>query len=333
MRGTARQPSANRDRHRHDRRVRAGDGQEDRRVIEATHDRASVRIPGQACGTTPRHRTSSTCRRRRRRATTARSPRLRLTATMMIPSTPITVNARTCDHPRSSGLTTTESTHPTVSARSEIPSWFPHVPRRECLTHEHTPTNATSAPWRPRLRPRPGARRHRGRHLRRSGADPVPTRAQRLPAHRPRQGDLRRLRHRRGVRRHLQPALRRHQPRHRRHRVRRRRSSTTSRWLGLRAGRAALRQPTTSSSSTSGPSTSIDARAWPTSTTRTARRSRAQRGGYGKPGVESPYRDRDRSTRTSTCSGACAPASSPTARACCGPRSTCSTRTCSCAIR
>ena len=59
----------------------------------------------------------------------------------------------------------------------------------------------------------------------------------------------------------------------------------------------------------------------------------AQRGGYGKPGIESPYPQSVRSTRTSTCSGGCAPASSPTAHACCAPRSTCSTRTCSCAIR
>ena len=34
-------------------------------------------------------------------------------------------------------------------------------------------------------------RRHRAGHLRRARADPVPTRAERLPAHRPRQGDLR----------------------------------------------------------------------------------------------------------------------------------------------
>ena len=92
-------------------------------------------------------------------------------------------------------------------------------------------------------------------HLRRPRADPVPTGAQRLPAHRPRQGDLRRLRHRRGVRRRLQPALRRHQPRHRGHRVRRRRSSTTS-LARLPAGRARSTRPTTSSSSTTGPSTS-----------------------------------------------------------------------------
>ena len=59
----------------------------------------------------------------------------------------------------------------------------------------------------------------------------------------------------------------------------------------------------------------------------------AQRGGYGKPGIESPYRDR---------SGRGEPRPAPAdarrrvrrrRRASCAPRSTCSTRTCSCAIR
>ena len=57
--------------------------------------------------------------------------------------------------------------------------------------------------------------------------------AERLPAHRPRQGDLHRLRAGARVRRHLQPALRRHQPDDGRRRVRRRRSRPTSRWLGF----------------------------------------------------------------------------------------------------
>ena len=48
-----------------------------------------------------------------------------------------------------------------------------------------------------------------------------PARAQRLPAHRPRQVDLPELRHRPGVRRQVQPALRRHQPQQGRRRVRR----------------------------------------------------------------------------------------------------------------
>ena len=123
-----------------------------------------------------------------------------------------------------------------------------------------------------RHRPRPGARRHRGRHVRRPGADPVPTGAERLPAHRPRQGDLRRLRHRRRVRRDLQPALRRHQPRHRRHRVRRvdHRRSHLARFP---AGQAAVRVRLLRAALRCGPSIS-STRASPTSTTRTARPSR-----------------------------------------------------------
>ena len=59
----------------------------------------------------------------------------------------------------------------------------------------------------------------------------------------------------------------------------------------------------------------------------------AQRGGYGKPGVESPYRDRTCRREPRASSAACAPATCPTARTCCAPRPTCSTRTCSCATR
>ena len=59
----------------------------------------------------------------------------------------------------------------------------------------------------------PGNRRaaQRERPVRRPGAHPVPARAQRLPAHRPRQGHLHRLRHRGAVRGEVQPPLRRHQ--------------------------------------------------------------------------------------------------------------------------
>ena len=83
----------------------------------------------------------------------------------------------------------------------------------------------------------------------------------------------------------------------------------------------------------SGPSTADHQRASPTSTTRTAETISAQRGGYGKPGVESPFRDR-------THRGEPRPVPTHARRrvrrrlpACCGPRPTCSTRTCSCAIR
>ena len=46
----------------------------------------------------------------------------------------------------------------------------------------------------------------------RSRAHALPSRAERLPAHRPREGCVDRLRHREGLRRPLQPAFRRHEP-------------------------------------------------------------------------------------------------------------------------
>ena len=51
------------------------------------------------------------------------------------------------------------------------------------------------------------------------------------------------------------------------------------------------------------------------------------------PGRNSPYRDRGRWRRTWTCSAACGPGSSPTARGRCGRRSTWRTPTCTCATR
>ena len=75
--------------------------------------------------------------------------------------------------------------------------------------------------WRGQLRPRHHRRRPGQQEARRPRRHALPARAERLPAHRPRQGDLRRLRPGAGVRRHLQPALRRHQPDHRGRRVRR----------------------------------------------------------------------------------------------------------------
>ena len=50
-------------------------------------------------------------------------------------------------------------------------------------------------------------------------------------------------------------------------------------------------------------------------------RMRSQRGTLTEPGQNCPTAT-GRSRRTSTCSAACAPASSPTAPACCAPRST-----------
>ena len=182
-----------------------------------------------------------------------------------------------------------------------------------------------------RHRPRPGACRHRSRHLRRSSADAVPTGAQRLPARRPRQGDLRRLRRRRGVRRDLQPA------------------TTTTPTPTPKTSSSPGRSSTTSPGSASRRASRCYASdyfeqlyewaehlvvAGPRLRRRPGRRDhlgaarRLRQAGHREPVPRSR-----RSTRTSTCSGGCEPASSPTARACCAPRSTCSTRTCSCAIR
>ena len=85
---------------------------------------------------------------------------------------------------------------------------------------------------------------------RRTRRDAVSARAERLPAHRPREVDLPELRRRRRVRRHLQPALRRHEPDEGRRRVRRLDQGRRA-LARLRVGRACFTRPTTSSSSTS----------------------------------------------------------------------------------
>ena len=65
----------------------------------------------------------------------------------------------------------------------------------------------------------------------------------------------------------------------------------------------------------------------------TADEMREYRGTLTEPGRDSPYRNRDRSTKISICSAACAPASSRTARTCCARRSTWRRATSTCAIR
>ena len=170
---------------------------------------------------------------------------------------------------------------------------------------------------------------HRGDHrrgpsragkLRRPRAHALPARAQRLPAHRPRQVDLPQLRHRRGVRRPVQPALRRHQPDQGGGGVRRvdQRGRPLARLrLGrpavLRLGllRAALRVGRAADPQGQGLRLRPDRRRDP----RVPRH--ADRARPGQP-VPRPLASR----RTSTCSGACARASSPTAPACCARRST-----------
>ena len=149
---------------------------------------------------------------------------------------------------------------------------------------------------------------------------PLPARAERLPPHRPRQVDLPQLRPRRGVRRQVQPALRRHEPETEEQEYVESIEDDV-RWLGFdweehlyyasdyfeqlyefaveaHRGRQGVRRQ---------PQPRRDPRA----------PRRLQRAGRGEPvprAVASP--------RTSTSSRACAPASSPTARTCCAPRST-----------
>ncbi len=157
-----------------------------------------------------------------------------------------------------------------------------------------------------------------GRHRVRRHA--LPARAQRLPPHRPREVDLPELRHRAGVRRPLPPALRRHEPGqggagvHRLHRGRRplaRLRLGRAPLLRLGLLRAALRVGRPPHQGRQGlrrrPLRRGDPRA-PRHAHR-ARHARA-RGATARP------------RRASTCSSACAPASSRTGRACCAPRST-----------
>ncbi len=102
-------------------------------------------------------------------------------------------------------------------------------------------------------------------------------------------------------------------------------------WLGYAVGDAALRQRLLRPAGRLG-RTAHPSRARPTSTSRTARRSRRSVAATAIPGSRARTVT-VRSRRTSTCSAGCAPASSTTGQPCCAPRSTCSTRTCRCAIR
>ena len=154
----------------------------------------------------------------------------------------------------------------------------------------------------PGVGPRPAARR-----------DPLPARAQRLPPHRPREGDLHRLRHRRGLRRPHEPAVRRHEPHEGGAGVRRRHQG----------GHPLARASTGASTSYYASDYFEQLYAWavelveegPRLRRRPDRRTRS-----GRPAARRPRPGRPRPTatgasrRTSTSSSACKAASSRTAR-------------------
>ncbi len=109
------------------------------------------------------------------------------------------------------------------------------------MTTEDTEQNAPArAGGAGRFHPHDRGRRPRRREARRAGGDALSARAERLPAHRPRQVDLPELRHRRGDRRDLQPPLRRHEPHQGGRRVRGR-HPRGRRVARVQVGRAALR--------------------------------------------------------------------------------------------
>ena len=161
--------------------------------------------------------------------------------------------------------------------------------------------------------------------------DPVSSRAERLPAHRPREIDLPEFRHRGGVRRHVQPPVRRHESDEGGRRIRRSRSSDDVRWLGFQWAESRSTRPTISRSSTSTRCTSSrNGLAYVDS--QTADEIRQRRGTLTEPGADEPVSRPVASRRTSICSRACARASSRTARTCCARGSTWRRRTSTCAI-
>ena len=150
----------------------------------------------------------------------------------------------------------------------------------------------------------PGDAAHHAGRAARSGAHPHPlsARAERLPAHRPRQEHLPQLRPGAGLRRHLPPALRRHQPREGRAGVRRRdhRRGALARLRLARARAGARRRidrATSTSRATISTSCTAPPRRWsrpatPTSTSRASTRCARAAATSRPPGTNSPFRDR-----------------------------------------
>ena len=157
-------------------------------------------------------------------------------------------------------------------------------------------------------------------------------RAERLFAHRPREGDLPQLRRCRGVRRNLLPALRRHEPGQRRTQSSSTRIKNDVRWLGfdwqrplrlrVRLLPADLRVRRSSSSRKGSPTSTPDRRADPR-VSRHAHRARQKQPVPRPPGRGEPAPVRADAAR----------ATSTKASACCARRSTWRRRTSTCATR
>ena len=141
-----------------------------------------------------------------------------------------------------------------------------------------------------RFHPDDRGRRPRGGEARRPRRHALSARAQRLPAHRPREVDLPELRRRGRVRRHVQPALRRHQSRRRKTSSTSTRSRKTSRGSASSGTRCSSR-PTTSSSCIEF-AVELIRRGKAYVDSLNADEIREYRGTLTEPGRNSPYRDR-----------------------------------------
>ena len=200
--------------------------------------------------------------------------------------------------------------------------------RRQLPAHDRRARHRARHLCRPALLRLARRRGAPGRRAARSGHDPhaLSARAQRLPAHRPRQEHLPEFRPGARLRRRLPPALRRHQPREGRAGVRRRdprRGAVARLRLGARrTARAAplLRQRLLRLHVPRG-RVPDRAPAWPTSTSRAPRRCAPPAATSTRP-APTARSAAARRPRTWRASARCATASWPTARPCCARRST-----------
>jgi hypothetical protein len=159
---------------------------------------------------------------------------------------------------------------------------------------------------------------------------PLPAGAERLSAHRPCQVHRAQLRHRRGLRRHLQPALRRHQSAQGKRRVRRAIKADV-RWLGFDWGDR-LFFASDYFEQLYGFAVELIEKGLAYVCDLSAEETRAYRGTLTEPGRDSPYRDRSVEENLDLFRRMRA-GEFPTARARCGRRSIWPRRTSTCATR